>query len=123
MSSNPVVSALLGIVLLAVLSPLVSCGAEVCFLFRSGSFVSSVTPDISLVPTAGVIHLVIVGGTFDQNATVQLADGTMLPLVEVTRTRMIAELRPPQVSPSGIVSLRIVDGCATFAGNVVIAVT
>jgi hypothetical protein len=109
--------------LLAALSPLVSCGADVCFVFRSGPFVSSVTPDVSLVPTTGVILLVIVGGSFDQNATVQLADGTMLPVIEVTRTRMVAQLRTQQVSPSGVVSLRVVNGCATFAGNVVIAVT
>ena len=121
MSSKPIVfRALIGVVSFALLPVLSSCGADVCFFSTTGAFVSSVTPDFTFVPSNGVVHLVIVGGTFDRGAVVQLGDGTVLRAVEIRPTRMVVELPQGHVSPSGAVAVRVQDGCRLFSANVVI---
>jgi hypothetical protein len=123
MSSESIVdSVLVGILSLALLSPLASCGADVCFFFSSAPVVSSVTPDLFGFGTTGVFHLVIVGGSFDQGAVVQLADGTTLRPDQITSTRMIVGLQAPQMDPNGFVSFRVLNPCGALSGNVVVRV-
>lgn len=123
MSSKSIVdSVLIGILSLALLSPLASCGANVCFFFSSSPVITSVTPNPSGFGTTGVIHLVIVGSSFDQGAMVQLADGTTLRPDEVTPTRMTVDLQAPQVASNGFVSFHVLNPCGALSGNVVVRV-
>ena len=121
-STSKVVPVLVGLLFLTLLSQLTSCGADVCFFTSTGPLVSGVTPDLSLFPTTGMIHLVIVGGTFDQNVVVVLDDGTALQAIEVTPTTIVVEVTQPQISPNGFVTIRVRDRCGAFSGNVVVRV-